>query len=148
VKPAGWCLLALTLSLAGTAAARDGLSALVPLVEIYAAGAKDQPGFDVAGIRCAGLYTAQADWARKHGLRGPSRKALKDVETHLTRAEIYRQEQGMSVPDAYKTTLDDVQTVIGLYTRLFAKRSKIGQHPWEGDRLIHGDSAYCKLLGQ
>jgi len=143
------CVLLLTLmGSTGEAQTRDGLKSLVPLIELYRADAKPQPGFDVGGIRCAGFYTAQLDWARKHGLRKPSAKALKDVELHLARAEIYRQKQGQSVTKAYKSTLDDVQRVIKLYTAHFAKRASAGQHPWEGDALIHGDSAYCGFLGK
>ena len=132
----------------GGAQAQDGLTSLEPLVELYGANAKTKLGFDVAGIRCAGFYTAQLEWARKHGLRKPSAKELKDVELHLTRAEIYRKEQGQSVTNAYKSTLDDVQRVIKLYTDHFAKRASAGQHPWDGDALIHGDSAYCGFLGK
>ena len=143
------CVLLLTLmGSAGGAQSKDGLASLVPLIELYRAAAKPQPGIDVVGIRCAGFYTAQLDWARKHGLRKPSAKALKDVELHLDRAEIYRQKQGQSVTKAYKSTLDDVQRVIKLYTAHFAKRASAGQHPWEGDSLIHGDSAYCGFLGK
>lgn len=141
-------MLATLIGSTGGAQAQDGLTSLKPLIELYGADAKPKLGFDVAGIRCAGFYTAQLDWARKHGLRKPSAKDLKDVELHLTRAEIYRKEQGQSVTKAYQTTLDDVQRVIKLYTAHFAKRAAAGLHPWEGDALIHGDSAYCGFLGK
>jgi hypothetical protein len=143
------CVVVLTLfGSGGGVQAQDGLTSLEPLVELYGANAKTKLGFDVAGIRCAGFYTAQLEWARKHGLRKPSAKEIKDVELHLTRAEIYRKEEGQSVTNAYKSTLDDVQRVIKLYTDHFAKRTAAGQHPWEGDALIHGDSAYCGFLGK
>lgn len=143
------CAMLLTfLGSASGAQAQDGLKSLVPLIELYAADASPKLGFDVAGIRCAGFHTAQLEWARKHGLRKPSAKELKAVELHLTRAEIYRQKQGQSATNAYKSTLDDVQRVIKLYTAHFAKRAAAGQHPWEGDALIHGDSAYCGFLAK
>jgi hypothetical protein len=141
-------MLLTLLGSASGAQAQDGLKSLVPLTELYAADVEHKLGFDVAGIRCAGFYTAQLEWARQHGLRKPSAQELRDVELHLTRAEIYRKDQGQSPTRAYQTTLADVQRVIKLYTAHFADRAALGQHPWEGDTLIHGDSAYCRFLGK
>jgi hypothetical protein len=143
-----WAILLALLGPAGGAQAQDGLKSLVPLTELYAADARPKLGFDVAGIRCAGFYRAQLEWAREHGLRKPSANELKNFELHLTRAEIYRRDQGQSPTKAYQTTLADVQRVIKLYTAHFADRAALGQHPWEGDALMHGDSAYCGFLGR
>jgi hypothetical protein len=145
MRPA-W-VLALIASV-GMAQAEDGLKSLVPLIELYAQDAKPKLGFDVAGIRCAGLYAAQADWAETHGLRGPTQKQRKDIELHLTRAEIYRKEAGQSVARAYESTRNDVLRVMDLYSDRFAKRAASGAHPWSGDSLLRGDLAYCKVLGQ
>jgi len=50
------CVLLLTLmGSMGEAQTKDGLKSLVPLIELYRADAKPQPGFDVGGIRCAGF---------------------------------------------------------------------------------------------
>ena len=144
---AGQCLLALALTLPGGAWAKDGLSSLVPLVEVYAVDAKVTPGFDVAGIRCAALYSAQALWAQDHGGRGPGRKAMQDVELHLTRAELFRREQGESVTAAHDSTLADVQAVMALYAQRFGQNAGAGRHPWLGDGLIRSDLSYCRLLG-
>jgi hypothetical protein len=136
------------LASAGVAEARDGLKELVPLIELYAENANPKLGFDIAGIRCAGLYAAQADWAATHGLSGPTRKERKDIELHLTRAELYRQNAGQSVSRAYETTRRDVLQVMALYTDRFAERAAKGEHPWTGDPLLRGDLAYCGILGQ
>lgn len=135
------------LTAAPPALADPALDSLVPLIEVYGPGGAS-PGFDVAGIRCGGLYAAQEDWASRHrGIRGPSAAERQDIEDHLTRAEIHRREQGLSVTAAYETTLTDVQRVIGLYQDRFAANAQAGGHPWTNDPLLAGDAAYCAILG-
>ncbi|NUB43662.1 hypothetical protein GEU84_004635 [Fertoebacter nigrum] len=152
--PAPAVLLALAVGLAGfaqPARADDGLKKLIPLVEIYDVRKPARPGFDVAGIRCAALFTAQKHWKDTHPRtagRGPSPKQLKIVATHLTRSEIFRREQGKGMVESYETVLADVQRVIQLYLARFETRAEGGAHPWQGDGLIRGDSAYCKALGE
>lgn len=133
---------------AGPAGATDpALLGLIPLVEVYAAG-QPSPGFDVAGIRCAGLYAARHDWARRHpGVRAPSPAQLADIDSHLTAARLHREGQGMSMTAAHTSVQEDARRVVGLYQAHFAGRQEAAGHPWDGDALVHGDGAYCDLLG-
>ncbi|MCL4189549.1 MAG: hypothetical protein KJZ85_18265 [Rhodobacteraceae bacterium] len=139
---------ALALAVPGPAAATDAaLLALVPLVEVYAAG-RSSPGFDVAGIRCAGLFAAQHDWSRRHpGISPPSPARLADIDTHLTAARIHREGQGMAIAAAHSSVQQDARRVLGLYQAHFAGRQEAAGHPWDGDRLVRTDSSYCDLLG-
>jgi hypothetical protein len=120
------------------------LSRLIPLLEVYDAD-KPSPGFDVAGIRCAGLYAAQQDWSEKHGGSRPSRAQLADVEHNLTLAEQHRRNAGIPIPDARERTGKDVLRIVRLYTQRFASTG--GDPPWRGDPLVEGDMTYCDLLG-
>lgn len=126
------------------AAAQDPLRHLLPLLEVYDAR-KPSPGYDVAGIRCAGLFVAQDDWAHRHGMRGPSRAELASVEELLTRAEQFRRNAGFDLVAAQESTRTDVMRVVGLYQERFSRNAKAG-HPWSGDRLIKGDAQYCDIL--
>ncbi len=143
----GAIAIGLSLATAAPGMAQPGLDSLIPLVEIYATVNDPTPGFDVAGIRCAALFTAQKDWADRHReVRGPTRDQIADVELNLTRAEIFRQEQGLGLTGAYQSTLEDVQRLIALYQARFAQVSTTADHPWRNDGLIRSDTSYCEAL--
>lgn len=141
------CILAFLTSI-NSVAAEDGLRELIPLIELYSKDTNPPLGFDIAGIRCAGLYAAQADWASVHGLRGPTQKQRKDIELFLRLAEIHRKDTGQSIARAHESTRVDVLQVMQLYTDRFAERAASGAHPWSGDTLVGNDLFYCRLLGQ
>lgn len=137
----------LALATATGAAADPALEKLVPLLEVYDAR-KASPGFDVAGIRCAGLFAAQSEWARKNpGAGRPSKARMQDVEDNLTRAEVHRRKNGQDIVQAQESTKADVLRVIGLYTARFRSNTSGGGHPWQADGLIRGDTGYCDILG-
>jgi hypothetical protein len=138
---------ALALAGPGPAAATDpALLGLVPLVEVYVVG-RPPPGFDVGGIRCAGLFAAQHDWSRRHpGIRPPGPARLADIDNHLTAARIHRQGQGMGIAAAQVSVQQDARRVLGLYQAHFAGRQEAAGHPWDGDRLVQTDTSYCDLL--
>lgn len=142
-----YSLLGLALFQLAPALAQDPLQSLVPLIEVFAAE-KTTPGFDVAGIRCGALFAAQLDWSEKHpGQRGPSRAQQADIDPNLTGAELHRQNvTKMDSSTAFSSTRDDVLRVVGLYTDRFRKNEANGGHPWNGDKLIMGDTAYCDIM--
>lgn len=130
----------------GPALAHPALGQLIPLIEVYDAR-RASPEFDVAGIRCSGLWLAQDAWADAHHGRGrPTRVRMADVDPNLTRAEIVRRGGGMDVSRAYASTRDDVLRVIDLYSQRFRARDNGEGLPWSGDPLIRGDTTYCDLL--
>lgn len=126
--------------------ANEALQKLVPLMEVYRADGKS-PEFDVAGIRCAGLFLAQSEWARQNGGAGqPSKARIRDIETNLARAEQHRLNRGQGLVAAQENTRSDVLRVHRLYTARFTKNAAGGADPWGGDRLIRDDTRYCDLL--
>ena len=132
---------------AAPAAAHPALQGLVPLVEVYDARLASRPEFDVAGIRCGGLFTAQQVWSERHGGQGrPSRAQIADIELNLTRAEIARQQRGLGLSRAFTSTREDVLRVIDLYTTRFRSRDSGEGLPWQGDGLITSDTAFCDIM--
>ena len=122
------------------------LSRLIPLVEVYSATGLT-PAFDIAGIRCAGLFAAQEEWALSQGRQGmPSRARLNDVSLNLDRAQITRDQAGMTLAGAHSTTQADFNAVVRLYMARFTQRQSDSATPWNGDGLITSDTAYCDLL--
>lgn len=140
-------MLAVLLMLgAAPAPAHEALDSLVPLVQVYNT-ANNPPEFDVAGIRCAGLFIAQNDWADHHGGVGrPSRAQLKDVENNLTSAEQQRRNEGQDMVTAQESIRTDVLRVYELYKARFTAAAEGGSPPWANDRLIADDTMYCDLL--
>ncbi len=128
------------------APAHEALESLVPLMQVYNP-ANNPPEFDVAGIRCAGLFIAQNDWADHHGGAGrPTRAQLQDVEDNLTRAEQQRRNEGRDIVAAQESIRTDVLRVYGLYKARFAEAPADATPPWRDDRLVHDDTVYCNLL--
>lgn len=144
------CAAAL-LALMGTAglaqSSHPGLQDLVPLVEVYGAANANTPEFDVAGIRCAGLFAAQETWAQTHGGAGmPSRTRIRDINLNLDRAQITRQGQGLDLSRAHGSVQEDIYRVTALYAARFRSRSSGDGLPWQGDGVITSDTAYCDIL--
>lgn len=135
-------LLALSLALAPLPAVADPLHALEPLLEVFSA-THDTPGWDVAGIRCAGLLYAQDHWQQEHGGLGPSRKLLSRAATGLEQAVQHRVGLGQDLTKATLSVEEDLHRVFRLYVERFTENAKSG-HPWSGDRLVKGDLGYCK----
>lgn len=137
-------LLALILALAPLPVRADPLRSLQPLIEVFAADG-DTPGWDVAGIRCAGLFYAQESWRRKHGGQGPKRRFLDGAAIGLERSVQYRVNLGQSLTKATLSVEDDLTRVIKLYTQRFNDNARAG-HPWQGDPDLKGDKDYCELV--
>jgi hypothetical protein len=130
-----------------TAQTHPALLSLIPLIEVYGPSGAPAPGFDVAGLRCAGLFYAQQAWRRDHGGAGPSRAELAASEVHLTRTQVYREAAGLSPVEAVRTTEADALRVIDLYRERFAANAANGP-AWRDDPLIRGDTAYCTALAR
>jgi hypothetical protein len=124
------------------ALAADPLKELVPLLTVFAADAVS-PGWDVAGIRCAGIFYAQDNWTQQHGGNGPTKALLDAAATGLELATQHRIGQGQSLSAATLSVDKDVQVVIALYLDRFARNEASG-HPWNGDPDLRGDQTYCK----
>jgi hypothetical protein len=125
----------------------EGLSRLVPLLDLYASGRGAAPSYDVAGIRCAALFTAQRDWVEPRGGDGrPTLAQLDDIALHVTRSEYVRRQGGMAPDQAATSVRVDMVRVAGLYTARFRQREGIDVPPWMGDTLIRDDTAYCEIL--
>lgn len=139
--------LCLAVLLPGPALAHPALESLVPLVEAYGVAVTPTPAFDVAGIRCAGLFAAQEHWAGAHGNRGmPSAARLRDIDLNLDRAQITRQQAGMDLTRAHASVQDDIYRVTALYAARFQAHDQVEGLPWQGDGLITSDTAYCDIL--
>lgn len=132
---------------AGPALAHPGLESLIPLTEVYGIAVTPTPPFDVAGIRCAGLFAAQQHWAEAHRNQGmPSAARLRDIELNLDRAQIARTQAGMDLSRAHGSVQDDILSVTALYAARFQSRDQGDGLPWAGDGLITSDTAYCDIL--
>ena len=131
---------------AAPAPAHGALETLKPLLEVYKPE-NNPPEFDVAGIRCAGLFIAQNDWADHHGGAGrPTRAQLQDVEDNLTAAEQQRRNEGRDIVAAQESIRVDVLRVYELYKARFAQAPADLSPPWQGDKLIRDDTFYCEIL--
>ena len=121
------------------------LRSLIPLTEVYARGA-DIPGFDVAGVRCAGLMLAQFDWAaRNPGVSGPTEAEMARVDLLFEASEQQRLNEGMELGRAHVSIEREARRVWRLYERRFAENATAG-HPWAEDVLIAGDQRVCDAL--
>lgn len=132
----------LALILAPLAAQADPLRDLEPLLEVFSA-TQESPGWDVAGIRCAGLIYAQDYWHGEHGDPGPSQRLLGKAATGLEQAVQHRVGLGQDLTKATLSVEEDLHRVFQLYLDRFTEAAKSG-HPWSGDRLVQGDLTYCK----
>jgi hypothetical protein len=98
--------------------ADPALDALLPLMEVYGPDGHNPP-YDVAGIRCAALWTAQIAWGQSHGERvRVDRQMEEDLDTFLDRSMSGRVEAGMDLTRAYTTVYEDTEQVIARYTAL------------------------------
>jgi hypothetical protein len=120
----------------------DPLQTLDPLLEVFSA-THDTPGWDVAGIRCAGLFYAQESWRQEHGGSGPGKKTLAKAATGLEQAVQHRVNEGKSLTRATLSVEEDLHRVHALYLARFAANDVVG-HPWTGDAVVKGDLGYCK----
>lgn len=132
---------------AGPALAHPGLESLIPLTEIYGIAVSPTPPFDVAGIRCAGLFAAQEHWAEAHGGQGmPGAARIHDIDANLNAAQATRQQAGMSLTRAHTSVQEDIYRVTALYAARFQAHETGEGLPWQGDGLITSDTAYCDIL--
>lgn len=122
------------------------LRSLQPLVQVYAAG-QEIPPYDVAGLRCAGLRLAQADWAgRSPDIGGPTAAEMAEVDLMLQASEQQRLNDGMELARAHVSIERDVRRVWRLYDRRFAGNARKDAHPWADDPLVSGDIGFCERL--
>lgn len=122
------------------------LRRLFPLLEVFAAG-KAAPGYDVAGLRCAGLLLAQNDWAARHpGVTPPEDRDMQQADLMLEASEQERLNNGMDLAKAHVSIEREARRVWRLYERHFASNARQGRHPWQDDPLIIGDSRFCAAL--
>ncbi|MBL9052530.1 MAG: hypothetical protein JNN02_02265 [Tabrizicola sp.] len=135
-------VIALALILAPLPALADPLKTLEPLIKVFGAE-HDTPGWDVAGIRCAGFFYAQDVWRDAHGGNGPTRRQLEKVPLALDQAVYHRVGLGQDLTTATISVEADLQRVVGLYAERFAANAKTG-HPWNDDPDLQGDRNYCK----
>jgi hypothetical protein len=135
-------LLALLSAMTNPALAADPLRGLVPLLEVFST-TSDSPGYDVVGIRCAGLLYAQDTWRQNHGGMGPGQKLLASAATGLELATQHRIGLGHDLTQATLSVEADFRRVYELYLARFATNDATG-HPWSNDPLLRGDQSYCK----
>jgi hypothetical protein len=135
-------LITLTLALAPLPALADPLQQLDPLLEVFAADG-DTPGYDVVGVRCAGLIYAMDTWSKDHGGAGPAEYLLSEAATALEVATKSRVGLGQDLTRATLSVEADFHRVHGLYLARFAANDASG-HPWSDDPLLKGDQTYCK----
>lgn len=135
-------VIALAVILAPLPAVADPLKTLEPLIEVFGAE-HDTPGWDVAGIRCAGLLYAQDKWRQTHGGTGPKRKLLDQAAIGLEQAVQHRVGLGQDLTKATLSVDADFHRVFDLYLARFGKNDA-GGHPWTGDPDLRGDLTYCK----
>jgi len=135
--------LALALILCPLPAAADPLQTLEPLLEVFSA-THDSPGYDIVGVRCAGLLYAQDTWSKEHGGAGPTKQVLADAATGLELATQHRVGLGQDLTKATLSVEADLRRVYDLYLARFAANEKNG-HPWSDDPLLRGDQGYCSI---
>jgi len=135
--------LALALILCPMPVAADPPQTLEPLLEVFSA-THDSPGYDVVGVRCAGLLYAQETWRQSHGGKGPGKKLLDAAATGLEQAVQHRVGKGKSLTRATISVEDDFHLVHALYLARFQANAKSG-HPWNDDPDLHGDLGYCRI---
>ena len=124
------------------------LRSLVPLVEVFAAG-QPIPGYDVAGLRCAGLRLAQDDWTRRNpGVAGPTATEMAEVDLMLQASENHRLSEGGELGRVHVSLERDARRVWRLYLRRFDANLRKAGHPWQGDPLVTGDTGFCKALAR
>jgi hypothetical protein len=141
-----WLVVTGSPQLARAEPGHPALRKLVPLLEVFAAG-KPVPGYDVAGLRCAGLLLAQYDWAERHpGVSSPSRDEMRQADLMLEASEQQRLNDGLDLVQAHVTVEREARRVWQLYQRQFARNDRQGRHPWQDDPLILGDSRFCAAL--
>ena len=136
--------LLLALVLAGLpvqAIAADPLRELVPLLQVFAADG-DSPGYDVVGVRCAGLLYAKDSWRQNYGGEGPTKRLLSDAAIALEVATQHRVGLGQDLTKATLSVEADFRRVFDLYLSRFATNDATG-HPWSDDPLVKGDQSYC-----
>jgi hypothetical protein len=142
-------LLALVLALPAQAEPNHpALRSLQPLPEVFAAG-QDIPPYDVAGLRCAGLRLAQADWAERNpGIEGPTADEMDEVDLMLQASEQQRLNDGMELGRAHVSIEREARRVWRLYDRRFAANLRKQGHPWAEDALVTGDMGFCERLAR
>ena len=133
--------IALALILAPLPVLADPLTELEPLIEVFGAE-HDTPGWDVAGIRCAGMLYAQDYWREEHGGSGPNQRMLAAAATGLDQAVQHRVGLGQDLTKATLSVDADVKQVFRLYVARFEANAKTG-HPWKDDPDLKGDGNYC-----
>jgi len=138
--------LGFALVVSSPALAADPLRELVPLRDVFGTPGQS-PGWDVAGIRCAGLIYAQESWRQDNGGSGPSKKLLDAAADGLELSVYHRTGLGQSLTTATISVEDDFHVVYALYMDRFTANDKRG-HPWSGDSLLRGDQGYCKVALQ
>ncbi len=147
----GATLVALLLCLPAAVLAEPdhpALRSLLPLQEIYAAG-QDLPPYDVAGLRCAGLRLAQAEWATEApDIAGPSAAEMAEVDLMLEASEQQRLNDGMELGRAHVSIEREARRVWRLYQRRFEGNVRKGGHPWQDDALVTGDIRFCEALAR
>jgi hypothetical protein len=135
-------VIALALIFAPLPVLADPLHELEPLLEVFDAR-KESPGWDVAGIRCAGLLYAQESWRQDHNGSGPGKNILAEAAIGLEQSVQHRVNKGQSLTKATLSVDEDLHRVFDLYTARFKKNDANG-HPWNGDSLLRGDLGYCR----
>ena len=135
-------ILTLALILCPLPAMADPLQTLEPLLEVFSA-THDSPGYDVVGVRCAGLFYAQDSWRQKHGGAGPTKALLAKAATGLELATQHRVGLGQDLTTATLSVEADFRRVYDLYLARFAKNAE-SVPPWSDDALLKGDQSYCK----
>lgn len=145
----GAALLALWLPLAASAEPNHpALRSLLPLLEVFGAGQKI-PSYDVAGLRCAGLRLAQADWATQTpDIAGPTAAEMAEADLMLEASEQQRLNEGMDLARAHVSIERDARRIWRLYGRRFAGNVRKGGHPWAEGRLVTGDMGFCERLAR
>jgi hypothetical protein len=124
------------------------LRSLLPLAEVFAAG-QEVPPYDVAGLRCAGLRLAQADWAARHPeITGPSSAEMVEVDLMLEASERQRLNDGMELGRAHVSIERDARRIWRLYQRRFDSNVRKGAHPWQDDPLVTADTGFCQALAR
>lgn len=140
-------VLCLVLSLSPLpAVAQEGLDTLVPLVELYGPNGSS-PAFDVAGIRCAGLYGAQERWGRQDRAARPTQAQMEAFQSNLDAAQQERVNGGMGFATARESVAEDLYRVIDLYVAVFAENDRRGLR-WDAGALMDGDRFYCDALNR
>jgi hypothetical protein len=141
--------LALCLPLAAQADPNHpALRNLLPLLEVFGPGQKI-PSYDVAGLRCAGLRLAQADWAtRSPDFAGPTAAEMAEADLMLEASEQQRLNDGMDLARAHVSIERDARRIWRLYDRRFAGNVRKGGHPWANDPLVTGDMGFCERLAR